>query len=302
MEYSDEMERLLSQPLAIQEDLPKSTGELVFDSILVELMKIMLKNADNYCIVREWYKDLIDDASYIIDNPMNGQKCNQKVFRPTNGHAGVVYIYKYEWSKQKICNDDYGQNGYVDICNPLLYVHNLVCNFNNEHTIKLNCIPSIPKTKDCTSWIKYREYVKEYEKISKEYKKTAYCRFCKFSVVRPLYCDNNPCTNYPPRYNLYPTDSYNKKPDVCYLNLAGYNSWLRTHYKTILTQIIKHDKLFQVIQHTTSYDELYSMFAKTEAFPTDKYNEFEFMLMIAFLGNNGQPHNLYDEIKLNPEW
>lgn len=79
-------------------------------------------------------------------------------------------------------------------------------------------------------------------------------------------------------------------------------AWLKTHYKAIFAHIIKHEKLSYIIQNTANYDELHTLFAKSGVFPMDTYNEFEFMLMIAFLGNNGVPHNLYDEIVLNPDW
>jgi hypothetical protein len=86
------------------------------------------------------------------------------------------------------------------------------------------------------------------------------------------------------------------------INLAPYNAWLRTHYKAIFSHIIKHDQLNYIIQNTETYTDLHKLFADSGVFPMDAYNEFEFMLMLAFLGNNGKPHNLCDEIILNPDW
>ena len=70
----------------------------------------------------------------------------------------------------------------------------------------------------------------------------------------------------------------------------------------IFSHIIKHDQLNYIIQNTETYTDLHKLFVDSGVFPMDSYNEFEFMLMLAFLGNNGKPHNLYDEIILNTEW
>ena len=106
--------------------------------------------------------------------------------------------------------------------------------------------------------------------------------------------------------------SYNCSSQVCReckftnigydLKIDPFNTWLRTHYKAIFSHIIKHDQLNYIIQNTEPYTDLHELFADSGVFPMGSYNEFEFMLMLAFLGNNGKPHNLYDEIILNPDW
>lgn len=85
------------------------------------------------------------------------------------------------------------------------------------------------------------------------------------------------------------------------LKIDPYNEWLRAHYKAIFSHIIKNDQLNYIIQNTETYTDLHKHFAESGAFPMSSYNEFEFMLMLAFLGNNGKPHNLYDDIILNPD-
>jgi len=95
MKFSDGMELILSQPLTIQLDTPKTTAELIFDKIQIDLMKIMGKRADNYCIVREWYKDMIDSRWH---SPRDTQPTNEK--NPTNKYilnkqtSHVLRIYK----------------------------------------------------------------------------------------------------------------------------------------------------------------------------------------------------------------
>ncbi len=251
IKFSESVQYCIAQPCMITLDIEK-----VLNNTLPELMKIMTKNADNYCIVREWYRDMIDDKTF-ERNGVSMEGCFITRRMPSlNNYSQGRYICKYN------SYDKYETN-------PLINIHKFVCKIQ---------IPN-------ENW--YNEFLDGHT-----------CKHCKFIIIMRAFSiyEQRIDSGYTQKVGEY------RKVNVHECNLVPYNTWLRTNYKAIFAHIIKHDKLSYIIQNTATYDELNMIFSKSGVFPMDSYNELEFMLMLAFLGNNGIPHNLYDEIVLNPDW
>lgn len=157
------------------------------------------------------------------------------------------------------------------------------------------------------NFAKMREY---YGDISKQ--QTNICNTIKqISLVHNHICDNLEksfvCSteqennlNY--NFSTCPKCGY-ENPACAYIlgpfnnphntfNMDRYCKTLHKLYKIICQKIITDVKLNAIIQNTT-YDKLFEMIGTV--FETKKYNVFEFLLFLAFLGTGGKAHNLFNK-------
>jgi hypothetical protein len=247
----------------------------IFTNLLPSLIKIMTHNIDNYYIARSWYHDLITD----------------KYYKTVNTSSGKVDIYSM-----------YKKYIYT-VNNPMLYIHEYVCTNlqqkteyatpENIYTYPRYILPDKkhPNYEIVLQQINdaYAGYSRDRPLLYETYNMGEKCK-CNFVIARTAFpqceiVDHHTCAV--------------KRGSL--LNLLSYNEWLLKHHKVICAKIIKNEQLNYIIQNT-SYDELFELFKNSGSFNIDKYNVLEFLMLLAFLGNDGIPHNLYCEIKLNPEY
>jgi hypothetical protein len=81
------------------------------------------------------------------------------------------------------------------------------------------------------------------------------------------------------------------------LQNGGLQKWLETNYKAICLHNVKHIELRKLIENTSSYMELFTLFSNSLVFDVKDYNIIKFLMLIAFIGNNGNPSNLFEVIK-----
>jgi hypothetical protein len=81
------------------------------------------------------------------------------------------------------------------------------------------------------------------------------------------------------------------------LQNGGLQKWLETNYKAICLHNVTHIELIKLIENTSSYMELFTLFSNSLVFDVKDYNIIKFLMLIAFIGNNGNPSNLFEVIK-----
>jgi len=138
------------------------------------------------------------------------------------------------------------------------------------------------------------KYLRDLHSIVCDSNNTSPCYKCKLAFISYGMSSNGKHT-----FMSYDSNKQCNKdigPSFIYVLKSGLQVWFEINYKKIIFNHISHPELKNLIDNTSSYNELYTMFRNSNIFNVTNYNSIEFLMLIVFLGNNGIANNLVSNI------